>query len=196
MKKINLTSSIKDHAAFIELINQESRQKVQQCYQCGKCSAGCGLSPYMDFAPNQVIRMVQLGLKDQVLNCQSIWLCSYCFTCTVRCPCAISLADIMDALRVHARREGIKITGRARLVAIFNKCFLGSLRSFGRLNELFTMLGFNLKSGKLFNQADAGWPMLIRGKLKLSLPLFKAKKRGQDEIKRIFTRAEEMEGKM
>ena len=31
------------------------------CYQCGKCTAGCPMAPYMDLTPNQVMHLVQAG---------------------------------------------------------------------------------------------------------------------------------------
>lgn len=148
--------------------------------------------PFMDITPNQVIRMTQLGLKDDVLNCEAIWLCSYCSTCSARCPCGIELAEVMDALRIQARREGIRLTGRAKMVSLFNENFLKSLYKFGRLNEFSTMLNFNLQSGKPFNQAEAGLSMFSKGKLKFVIPSLK----GMDEIKHIFTKTEELEGRM
>ena len=34
---------------------------VENCYQCGKCTAGCPAADEMDFMPNQVLRLVQAG---------------------------------------------------------------------------------------------------------------------------------------
>ena len=41
-----------------------SGQNVLACYQCGKCSAGCPAAEAMDLLPNQVMRLVQLGLVE------------------------------------------------------------------------------------------------------------------------------------
>jgi len=149
------------------------------------------LASFMDISPNQVIRMVQLGLKEDVLKCQAIWICAYCSTCSVRCPRNIELAEIMDALRIVARREGIRPSGRAKKVSLFNENFLNSIYKFGRLHEFATMVNFNVKSGKPFRNAGTGLSMLSKGKLKLMI----SSPQGKDEIRRIFTNSEELEGK-
>jgi heterodisulfide reductase subunit C len=60
---------------FLEQVEEASSQKVRVCYQCGKCSAGCPVAYAMDLLPNQVMRLVQLGLQDEALSCSTIWLC-------------------------------------------------------------------------------------------------------------------------
>lgn len=189
MKDVLNLNSIAKHEQIITQIKKASGQDISRCYQCGKCTAGCPLAAHVDFTPNQVIRMLQLGLVDQVLKCQTIWLCVYCSTCSVRCPCSIELAEVMDALRVLAQREKIKPAGRAKKVFLFNKNFLGSLRKFGRLHELLTMLFFNLQRGKPFDNVETGMFMLAKGKLKFLIPPTK----GKEEVKRIFTEAEKLE---
>jgi len=191
MQTINVTDVIRKNSTFISMINRDSGQDVKKCYQCGKCSAGCPLAPFMDVLPNQVIRKVQLGMRNEVLNCESIWLCAYCSTCSVRCPRNIELAEVMDSLRILAQRENIRPKGRAKKVSIFNKGFLRSLKKYGRLHEFTTMLGFNIKSGKPFNNAETGLFMLTNGKLKLSV----SSPQGMDEINRIFEKTEELEEK-
>jgi len=81
-----------------------SGQRVLECNQCGKCSAGCPVASSMDMLPSQVIRLVQLGL-DEALDAQAIWVCASCFTCATRCPKGVDLARVMEALRqIHLRR--------------------------------------------------------------------------------------------
>jgi ferredoxin len=84
-----------------------SGQKILSCYICGKCSAGCPISPMMDIQPHQIIRLIQLGQEEEVLKSGTIWLCSSCFTCASRCPRGINLAAIMEALRALVLRRGI-----------------------------------------------------------------------------------------
>ncbi|MCL6449068.1 MAG: 4Fe-4S dicluster domain-containing protein [Armatimonadetes bacterium] len=154
-------------ARFCAEVEEISGQDVRRCYQCGKCTAGCPLAFTMDLAPNQVMRMVQLGMENEVLNSQAVWLCAYCLTCTVRCPRQISVGDVMDGLRILARQKGILGSGRGRRVALFNESFLASVKRLGRLYEFGAMLLYNLKSGRLFQNADVGLKMFLRGKLKL-----------------------------
>ena len=93
---------------FVKEVELRSGQSVTACYQCGKCSAGCPICFDMDYSPNQIMRMIQLGMRDEVLSSRSIWLCASCETCTTRCPREVDLASIMDALRRMAHREGAK----------------------------------------------------------------------------------------
>jgi heterodisulfide reductase subunit C len=37
---------------------------LAQCYQCGKCAAGCPVSDQMDLPPSQVFRLLQLGFPE------------------------------------------------------------------------------------------------------------------------------------
>ncbi|OAT84834.1 4Fe-4S dicluster domain-containing protein [Desulfotomaculum copahuensis] len=182
-------SAPSNRECLIALVNNESGQQVEKCYQCGKCTAGCPVSYAFDLMPNQVIRLIQLGMKEQVLSCRSIWLCASCAVCTARCPRNIDLAAVMDSLRGMARREGVAATGRGHNVFLFNKNFLQSIKKYGRLFELATMLSFNLKSGRPFREADAGLAMLQRGKLKFSV----TRTRGQAEVARIFERVAAVE---
>ncbi|MCS5695854.1 4Fe-4S dicluster domain-containing protein [Desulfofundulus thermocisternus] len=174
---------------FIELVTRKSGQALENCYQCGKCTAGCPIAFACDLMPNQVIRMVQMGLKEEVLHCQSIWLCASCVTCTVRCPRNIDVARVMDTLRIMARHQGISPPGKGRYVALFNENFLGYIQKNGRLFELATMAMFNLKTGQPFREASTGLAMLKRGKLKLTV----TKPRGLDEINRIFEKVRQAE---
>ncbi|HBX22757.1 MAG TPA: heterodisulfide reductase subunit C [Desulfotomaculum sp.] len=190
MSAINLTTTLK-HEQFIEQVSRESGQPVQQCYQCGKCTAGCPIAFSMDVPPNRVMRMVQLGLRETALSCNSIWLCAYCSTCSVRCPKNVNLAQVMDALRIIAGKEKRAKTARARHVELFNRNFLNSIRRYGRLHEFETMTMYNLKSGQPFKNADTGLYMLSRGKLKFLIQ----KTSQMDQVKQIFARVKELEEK-
>ena len=85
--------------SFVEKVEEISGQKLLACYQCGKCSAGCPAVGEMDILPNQVIRFAQLGLKEELLESKSIWVCASCLTCNVRCPKGIKIAEVMEAVR-------------------------------------------------------------------------------------------------
>lgn len=83
-KASSITSERTGSAEFLDQVENQSGQKVRICYQCGKCSAGCPVAYAMDLLPNQVMRLVQLGLKEEVLTCATIWLCASCETCATR----------------------------------------------------------------------------------------------------------------
>ena len=188
METITL-NSLAESLQFTEQVCRESGQPVNNCYQCGKCTAGCPIAGTMDITPNRVIRMVQIGLKDKLLKSQTIWICAFCSTCTVRCPRGVDPSRIMETLRIMAGREGTVLQGRGKNVHIFNDKFLGSVKKFGRMFEFGTMVGFNLRCGKPFKDGNTGLGMLRRGKLKF----FPEKPRKKDEINRIFEEVRRME---
>lgn len=102
-------SAAKLRGALTQQIEEISGEKLAACNQCGKCSAGCPLVAEMDLLPNQVIRLLQLGMEE-VLTCETIWTCAACLTCVARCPKGIDLPRIMEALRqVTMDRHGDRI---------------------------------------------------------------------------------------
>ena len=97
---------------FVRKIEELSGQKLLACYQCGKCSAGCPSVGEMDILPNQVIRYAQLGLKEELLEAKSVWVCASCYTCNVRCPKGIKIAEVMEAVRqvlLRKRKDHIDV---------------------------------------------------------------------------------------
>ena len=92
---------------FIKKIEELSGENIYACYQCGKCSAGCPLVDHMDILPNQIIRLLQLGEEEEVLNSKTVWICSTCMQCMAKCPKGINLAKIMDSLREILKRSGV-----------------------------------------------------------------------------------------
>lgn len=101
--KITTARTEKD---FVTKIEKVSGQKLLACYQCGKCSAGCPMADHMDVLPNQIIRMAQLGMKEQLLATRSIWMCVSCMMCNSRCPKGIRIAEVFESLRMASLRNG------------------------------------------------------------------------------------------
>ncbi|MBI2848951.1 MAG: 4Fe-4S dicluster domain-containing protein [Chloroflexi bacterium] len=156
------TTSEKGKAA---IQSQEWAKKISLCYQCIKCAAGCPLSEEMDLTPNQVMRALQWGKIDMVLNSRTIWICASCETCTTRCPQGIDIAGVMDNLKVLAQQEGIKPAIPA--VPIFCQASMHTLKLFGRMYELGLTLETNIRSGQPLKDARLGRRLFQAGKLKL-----------------------------
>ncbi|RLI08271.1 heterodisulfide reductase [Candidatus Bathyarchaeota archaeon] len=87
-----------ENASFKAKVAELSGEEIDLCFQCGACSSGCPLTAEMDLLPSKVIRYVQLG-EEAVLESKTIWVCSTCFNCEVRCPRGIDIANVMEALR-------------------------------------------------------------------------------------------------
>jgi heterodisulfide reductase subunit C len=93
-----------ENRAFRDKVKELSGEKIDLCFQCGACSSGCPMTQEMDYLPSKVIRMTQLGLEE-ALNSKTIWVCTTCFNCEVRCPRGIDIANIMEALRTMVLRK-------------------------------------------------------------------------------------------
>jgi len=132
------------------------------------------------------MRCIQLGLKDEALRSDTIWVCASCETCTARCPNDIDIAHVMDTLRQISQREGIPPSQRS--VPIFHRAFLNSIRKHGRVYEAEMATSFFFKNeswGSLSKLAAMGLQMFKKGKVKL-MP---SRLRGAGQVKDIFRRS-------
>ncbi|MBR4227319.1 MAG: 4Fe-4S dicluster domain-containing protein, partial [Candidatus Methanomethylophilaceae archaeon] len=84
---------------FAKQIAEAGGEEVKMCFQCGTCTAGCPSGRQTSYRVRKLMRMAQLGLKDQIVNSEELWQCSTCYTCVERCPRQVPIVDIVIALR-------------------------------------------------------------------------------------------------
>ena len=90
-----------------EVAEQPGGENIKVCFACGLCTAGCPVSEIDEnYNPRKIIHMVLLGMRQQVLSSDLIWLCSLCYTCYAHCPQNVKFTDVMRALRTMAVNEG------------------------------------------------------------------------------------------
>jgi len=178
------------HHAESYPIEALAHTQLVNCYQCGKCTAGCPVAARMDLPPNQLIRTVQLGQTATALRSRAIWECVSCQTCSTRCPKEVDCAAVMDALREISLAEGMVVPSQQPVVA-FQQAFLDNIRRNGRLAELELIAQFKtavfLRTGRpafLFKDAGLAPQMSKRKKLHL-LP---GKVRDRKVVERIFAK--------
>jgi heterodisulfide reductase subunit C2 len=175
----------KGDAAFYKEVSGKSKAHLERCYQCVACSSGCPAAYRMDYPPHQLLRMVQLGLKDRVLKSNTYWICLSCETCATRCPNNIEIVLVMDVLREMALKEGLEDTTK---LPLFHRSFLDGVKSGGKTYELGLILRYTILSGNIFKlkslmkDAVLGAKMFSKGKLMI-LP---SRIKGKAGIKRIF----------
>ncbi|MFN2195391.1 MAG: 4Fe-4S dicluster domain-containing protein [Anaerolineales bacterium] len=72
---------------------------AEKCINCGNCTAICPLTTNDHPFPRHTIRMVQMGLREQLLANVDPWLCYFCGDCTKTCPRGAEPAETMMAAR-------------------------------------------------------------------------------------------------
>lgn len=102
-------------------------ESLMNCFACGKCSAVCPISEVNEeFKPRKIIHMILLGMKEEVLSDEFIWLCATCDACSFRCPQKVRMADIMSVVRKIAEDEGYvpyNFNKQMEIVKIFSKLY-------------------------------------------------------------------------
>jgi len=167
--------------AFANKVKEVSGAGIERCYQCHTCSLSCPVAFAMDYLPNQIIRMVQFGLKEQLLSSSTIWLCATCETCVARCPNDVDVLRVMDTLREMALEEHVE--GKEKIIPTFHQTFLESIKLWGRTHELSMLIMLKLRTRAIaVGDLLLGMKMFLKGKLK-PLP---TKTKGAKEIKDIF----------
>lgn len=91
---------------FAKELVKSGASTLMLCFQCGTCTSGCPSGKQTAFRVRKVVRKAQLGMKDDILPSDELWLCSTCYTCYERCPRGVEVVDIIMALRNLAVREG------------------------------------------------------------------------------------------
>ena len=165
-------------------IRQAAGTNVAECYQCGKCTAGCPMVAYMDLAPSQVKRLAQIGdaaALERLLSSTAIWSCAGCLTCTQRCPKKLDPAAVMDVLREMSNQRGM-VSAKQKKVLAFHKAFLKCVEKTGRMSEWPLTSLYKMTSGDLVSDVTMAPRMLALGKL----PLVPRIIRGRKDLKRIF----------
>jgi heterodisulfide reductase subunit C len=171
-------------------LEREGEISVADCYQCGKCTAGCPAAEDMDIAPSQILRLLQTESpqhEKRTLTSMAIWMCIGCETCVTRCPQEVDLPRTMDFLRQEALASNLANQGADDIVA-FHNAFLRSVEKAGRLHE-FGMVGdYKLRTGHFFKDLGVAPSMFFKGKIGL-FPHGGANKR---EVAEIFARARQV----
>ncbi|NLI45609.1 MAG: 4Fe-4S ferredoxin [Acidobacteria bacterium] len=72
---------------------------INKCFNCGNYTAVCSLSKDDTVFPRRMIRYLQLGLRDKLVEAPEPWLCYYCGTCSDTCPREAFPGELMMATR-------------------------------------------------------------------------------------------------
>ena len=105
MEKIILSE--KDPNFKNEIAAQPGAESFMRCFTCGTCTASCPVAEVHDeYDPRRIIRMAVLGMREEVLSSDIMWMCSRCYTCAALCPQNVKFTDVISILRDMAVKQG------------------------------------------------------------------------------------------
>lgn len=179
------------HLDFLEEIYSiPGGEKIKDCIQCGTCSGSCPTSYFMEYTPRKVFAMIRAGMRDEVLSCNTLWLCTSCYSCYVRCPQDIKITDIMYALKRIAIKDGKYPKGSD--AQELSKMFTHIVNKYGRNHEMELIRRYFLKTKpfKLLQNIPIGLKLLTHGRL----PLLPTKIRNISQLQKIIRKAKSLGG--
>lgn len=124
------------HPEMMDTLEKFGVADATACFNCGNCTAVCSLSSGDTPFPRKVIRYLQLGLENKLLQSPEPWLCYYCGDCTETCPRKADPGEIMMGLRRY-QTASYDWTGISRLFytselfEVFAICLTAFLVGFG-----------------------------------------------------------------
>ena len=91
---------------FKQEIMDAGAETLAICFQCGTCTGACPSGRRTPYRIRQVVRRSLVGLKEDVITDDTIWMCTTCYECQERCPRGIKIVDIVKIVRNHAAKAG------------------------------------------------------------------------------------------
>lgn len=155
-----------DHDSLALDIQDQSGINFNACLHCRTCSNACPFVEGMDYPPNALLRLVQMGLEKEALESSTIWVCVGCNTCCSFCPMAIDIPAVMDSLRERALARGVNIAEPD--ILNFHNQVLNTVEKYGRTHKLEIMMRYKLKKRDFFSDMGVGLKMLQKRKLDLT----------------------------
>jgi ferredoxin len=88
-----------------EILARIPNANFDLCLTCGTCTGGCAASELFDMDPRKLIRMLNLGLDDEVKKSNWMWVCSMCTRCQSVCPMDIAIPALVYNIRSSVERS-------------------------------------------------------------------------------------------
>jgi len=90
-----------------QVASKPGGERVKNCFLCGTCTAGCPVSELnSDYNPRRIMRMILMGMKEELLSSPELWQCNQCHACVAHCPQDVRFADVIRVLRQMALEDG------------------------------------------------------------------------------------------
>ncbi len=87
-------------------VMEEDLGDIRRCLNCGTCLAGCpAAEAESPLLMRRLIRMILLGLEDELLDDETPWLCVTCSACEELCPMGVRPFEVGLAVRRWQSRK-------------------------------------------------------------------------------------------
>ena len=162
--------------------------RLEMCIQCGTCGGSCPSASDMDHTPRMIFAMLRAGMRNEVLQSNTPWMCVSCYHCVVRCPQNVHIADVMYTLKGMAIKAKQYKDSTA---PDFSQSFVDMVESFGRSFELGLATRHYLSHYplRLPGMAGMGLGMLTKKRMNLTPSRIK----GMDQLTAILEKAKTLE---
>ena len=81
-------------------------ENLNLCLTCGACASGCPATGLEGMDPRKFLRMVTLGMDEEITKHPWVWMCSMCNRCMHVCPMAINIPGLVyEARKLWPREE-------------------------------------------------------------------------------------------
>lgn len=111
---------------FKDELKEFGVQNIQECWNCGNCTAVCSHSETVLSFPRPILRMMALGMRNALDHTIEPWLCYYCGECAQACPKQANPAENMMAVRRY-------LTSRYDWTGISRRLYLSTAAEIGML---------------------------------------------------------------
>ena len=172
---------------------------VKMCMQCGVCAGSCTFGPDWEHTPQKIFMMIRAGKREEVLSSHSMWLCTSCYNCMVRCPRELPITHIMHGLASYAHRLGL--APKDQPTRDFSLIFWENCTKTGRVNELRMTISVYFREGfmsgvkKMWTLRNIGRGLFFAKRLN-PLELFVSHGcKDKDGLRRALKKADEIEAR-
>ncbi len=162
--------------------------RLEMCIQCGTCGASCPSGADMDHTPRALFALIRADLRAEVLKSNTPWYCVSCYYCTVRCPQAVHITDLMYTLKNLAIRAKLYHDNPAAGLA---ETFTDQVEAYGRSFEFGLATRHNLRHRpfSLPGMAPLGLGLLSKGRMDLTPHRIQQ----LEQLQQILARAKQLE---
>ncbi|MDO9225480.1 MAG: 4Fe-4S dicluster domain-containing protein [Pseudomonadota bacterium] len=149
MSDLNQKMAAKYQNNFLKEIEEQAEmgEWVKMCMQCGLCSGSCPthFQAGWDHPPQEIFMMIRAGKRDEVLKSNSMWMCTSCYNCYVRCPRKVPVTHVMHGIAEYAYRIGQ--SPKNQPTQHLSKTFWDNCTKTGRVNEVKLTQSLYFKDG-------------------------------------------------